>query len=70
MNDFELPTKILILTDPCEIADALKVSAYKSAVWDYDQWLRSEVKYNNNEEAQVYRNKFREFIDEYNIVFD
>lgn len=64
------PSKILILTDQEDINDALNASAVKSVLWKYDQWLRSEVKYNENEQAQIYRDKLREIIDEHNVTIE
>jgi len=66
----DLPVEFLLLTDPHGIREALKVSSYSSVLWEFDQWLRSEVKYNENEDAQKYRDKLREFMNENNISLD
>jgi len=66
----ELPTKFLILTDQEDIKEAMNASAVKLVLWQYDQWLRSEVKYNENEQAQVYRDKLREIMDEHSVTIE
>jgi hypothetical protein len=40
------------------------------ALWDIDQHLRWESKYKDNEMAEVIREKLREIMDEYALVFD
>jgi hypothetical protein len=40
------------------------------ALWDLDQWLRGEIKYNDKEEFQVVRDKLHEYMDEHNIDFE
>lgn len=37
--EFDLPE------DNMEFKAAINGSNYKSAIWEYDQWLRSEMKY-------------------------
>jgi hypothetical protein len=39
-------------------------------MWEYDQHLRSEYKYNGNEEAHAYREKFLEMMSVRNIDLD
>lgn len=39
-------------------------------MWKYDQHLRSEYKHGGNEGAYVYREKFIEIMNEYNIDLD
>jgi hypothetical protein len=39
-------------------------------MWKYDQHLRSEYKYGDNEGAYVYREKFIQMMNEYNIDLD
>ena len=43
---------------------------YYMALVEMDQWLRSEYKYNNNEEMYEVRNKLREIISENNIKIE
>lgn len=40
------------------------------ALWEYDQYLRSEYKYGGKEEAHAYREKFRQILSESNIDLD
>lgn len=40
------------------------------ALWDIDQYLRSESKYKDNEMAQEIREKVSEIMGEYGLVFD
>ena len=54
-QEFELHTK------------ALKMY---STLWDLDLWLRSEIKYNNQEQYEPVRDKLREFMNDNRIDFD
>jgi hypothetical protein len=40
---------------------------YYSALVEFDQWLRSEYKYNGNEAMYEVRKKLNEFINENNV---
>jgi hypothetical protein len=40
---------------------------YYSALVEFDQWLRSEYKYNGNEAMVKVRKKLNEFINENNV---
>ena len=67
----ELPAKLLILTDPHEIKQAVKAGDLISALWDFDNWLRSEYKYQGNEAAYDIRQKMHEILQEsYSISLD
>ena len=54
-QEFELHTK------------ALKMY---STLWDFDVWLRSEIKYNNQEQYEPVRDKLRELMSDNRIDFD
>jgi hypothetical protein len=54
-QEFELHTK------------ALKMY---STLWDFDLWLRSEIKYNNQEQYEPVREKLREIMNDNRIDFD
>ena len=41
-----------------------------STLWDFDIWLRSEIKYNNQEQYEPVRDKLREFMNDNRIDFD
>jgi hypothetical protein len=48
---------------------------YQSAIWDYDQWLRSEMKYSElpNETYKAYetcRKELRKILEEDNIQIE
>lgn len=53
-----------------------KGSKYYSTLWEMDQWLRSQIKYNENltqEQHDVYeisREKLREFMSDNNVTFN
>jgi hypothetical protein len=56
--------------------DALDGYKWKLAMWDIDQHLRSELKYNDNIEANVYdtleklRDEIRDILEGYGIQLD
>ena len=54
-QEFELHTK------------ALKMY---STLWDFDVWLRAEIKYNNQEQYEPVREKLRELMNDNRIDFD
>jgi len=54
-QEFELHTK------------ALKMY---STLWDFDVWLRTEIKYNNQEHYEPVRDKLRELMNDNRIDFD
>lgn len=62
--------------DAEEALTALDGYKWKLAVWDLDQYLRSEIKYNTDltEEAsealQNCRDKIRGLLEEYNLKLD
>lgn len=37
------------------------------AISDFDQWLRNEIKYQNNEEAQKCRDKLKDFLGDVSL---
>jgi len=55
---------------------ANKGSDLSIIIWDFDQWLRNEVKYNNeltDKESDTYykiRDKLREIMEEHDITFN
>jgi hypothetical protein len=51
----------------------LKANNMAMLIWDFDQWLRSRVKYNEDESAEVFdacREQFRDMMNEHQIDFD
>lgn len=56
--------------DTAEIELALKASSFQAALWDLDQWLRSQIKYTDLEKGdlQEVRDKLHEIINEHGIT--
>jgi hypothetical protein len=46
-----------------------KASKMYCTLWEFDQWLRSEIKYKDKELDEV-RDKLREFMNDNRIDFD
>ena len=64
---------IFNLSDPDDVMAhkrCVKALDLALALWDIDQHLRWESKYKDNEMAEVIREKLREIMDEYGLVFD
>ena len=58
-----------------EFEIAVKAQAMHSVLWEFNQFIWGEMKYNNytDEEykiAEIYRDKFREILQENNISLD
>lgn len=49
---------------------ATKAPKMYSTLWEFDQWLRSEIKYSGREELDEIRDKLRELMSNNNIDFD
>lgn len=67
--EFNLPE------DNHDFRASINGSNYRSVIWDYDQWLRSEMKYSElpNEKYKAYeecRKKLREILEEENIQIE
>lgn len=54
------------------IKDLLNVTAYKAAVWEFDQWLRSNVKYEDKKEAPFdeIREKFWQCFESHGVSIE
>ena len=65
--DITLPTKALILTDDLEIQQAFMANKMLSMLFEFDNYLRNEYKYQNNEAASPIRERFKEMMDEHGI---
>ena len=74
-------SKIVLEFDGIEEADdartALDGVKWKIAMWDLDQWLRSQIKYapepmseDTYKAFEECREKLREFINDYNLSLD
>lgn len=62
--EFNLPD------DEREHYNAVNGSKAFSAMWDFDQWLRVEIKYQGEDSYQRVREQFRSILDEYNLKID
>ena len=62
--------KVLIIRDELEIKQAVLLPGLLSALWDYDNWIRAEYKYRENEPAYDIRKKFHEFLNDKGINLD
>jgi len=72
--------KVILEFDSFEEKDDIDMAIngykYRLVLWDLDQHLRSETKYNDNLDDKTYeaydnvRNKIREIMHENNITFD
>ena len=72
--------KVILEFDLIEEKDDIEMAIngykYRLALWDLDQYLRSETKYNDNLDEKTWdaydgvRNKIREIMNENTINFD
>lgn len=62
---------ILEFEDRNELSFALEGRDWYLSMWDLDQWLRSEIKYNEkHDELQPVRDKLYEILQDYELSFD
>ena len=56
-----------------DVRTALDGYKYKLVIWDFDQYLRNQIKYNDNLPSEVaeafedLREKLREFLNDYRV---
>jgi hypothetical protein len=62
--EFNLPE------DNQEFELASKALKMFGTLWDFDVWLRTEIKYNNQEQYEPVREKLRELMNDNRIDFD
>ena len=67
--EFDLPK------DNMEFKAAINGSNYKSAIWEYDQWLRSEMKYGEldkkiYEAYDTCRKELRKILEQDNLFIE
>jgi hypothetical protein len=66
----------LTFDDQNDLLTAINGYKFKLALWDLDQFLRSELKYNDKltqeqyDYAEMLRDKLHEFINDYNVALD
>lgn len=64
------------LEDDSEVYFAINGSNYWNTIWDLDQWLRAETKYNEELSEEKYdafdlvREKIREFLNDNKVKLD
>ncbi|HRY32131.1 MAG TPA: hypothetical protein P5531_04095 [Bacteroidales bacterium] len=66
----EIPAKILIIIDPTEIRRAMKAGEALSLLFEFDQWLREEIKYRDKNEYTDVRDKLHSILDDRGINLD
>ena len=66
----------LTFDDENDLLVAINGYKFKLALWQVDQFLRSEMKYNDKltseqyDYAEMLRDKLHEFINDYNVALD
>ena len=62
-----MESHVLIIKDPKEIRRAVKATDALMVLWDFDQYLRGEYKYNDNEAAYELREKLSLLLDDHGV---
>ena len=57
-------------SDRNEALQIMKATTYLIALWDMDQWLRSEIKYSNKNEYQPVRDELYNILGNNGISLD
>ena len=57
-------------SDKNEALQIMKATTYLIALWDMDQWLRSEIKYSNKNEYQPVRDELYNILQNNGISLD
>ena len=57
-------------SDKNEALQIMKATTYLIALWDMDQWLRSEIKYSNKNEYQPVRDELYNILENNGISLD
>ena len=57
-------------SDRNEALQIMKATTYLIALWDMDQWLRSEIKYSNKNEYQPVRDELYNILENNGISLD
>ena len=66
----------LTFNEENDLLTAINGYKYKLALWDFDQFLRSELKYNAElteqqyDYAEMLRDKLHKFINDYNVTLE
>lgn len=63
--------KFKLPEEQSEFETAIKAHDWKYTLWDFDQWLRNELKYNAvSDDYQIIRDKLWEFMNDMDLNFD
>jgi len=62
-----MESHVLIIKDPKEIRRAVKATDALMVLWDFDQYLRGEYKYNDNEAAYELRERLSLLLDDHGV---
>lgn len=65
-----MESHVLIIKDSEEIRRAVKATDTLMVLWDFDQYLRDEYKYNGNEAAYEMREKLSLLMDDHGVNLD
>ena len=71
-----MTTATLTFDDENDLLVAINGYKFKLALWELDQFLRSEMKYNEKltseqyEYAEMLRDKLHEFINDFNVTLE
>lgn len=60
----------LMFDEEDDLRTALDGYLFKNLLWEYDQWLRGEIKYSDRYELQPARDKLHEIARDHNISID
>ena len=69
MKTIRIKNTALIIEDPLEIKQAIKASDALSTLFNFDQWLRDEIKYRQKPYEKI-RNKLNELMNDNEIDLD
>jgi len=56
--------------DQTEFRDAYEGTKLRIALWEYDRWLRDQIKYQNRNELQPARDKLYEILEDQTLSID
>ena len=62
-----MESHVLIIKDPKEIRRAVKATDALMVLWDFDQYLGGEYKYNDNEAAYELRERLSLLLDDHGV---
>ena len=49
---------------------AVQADRLTFVLWDLDQWLRDQIKYQDNHDVQPVRDKLHEILDDHGLILD